>query len=1223
MNSSSLHTIKKISLFKKQLLSFFILAIVFLNVSAQTEVPNLEFIENKGQWDSHALLKANIGNGSLYFHKKGITVVLHNNAEINKLVAAHAPFTRSDTASHPTVQRIIKGRPALLRSHAYSVNFLNMNEATEIIPDKPLNTYNNYFIGNDSTKWARNCRIFQGVTYKNIYPGIDLRYYTDNGNLKYDLIIHPGADPNNIAMQYEGLDGLTVTNNRLLLKTSVGDVREMEPNSYQAGDNGRESVPVKYRVSKGNVVRFDIRNYNNKQVLVIDPTLVFSTFTGSIASNWGFTATPGPDGTFFAGGIVFADGFPVIPGAYQANFQGGSFDVGIMKFSSNGRNRIYATYIGGDANECPHSMYSDPQGNLVVMGRTYSQNFPHNIFFGKPGFCELFVVKLNTTGTGLIGAALIGGSNYDAVNIEDQLNQENGNNDVATSLIKNYGDDSRSEVILDGSNNIYVATCSRSKDDFPVTPGAFQTTFGGGKQDGVVLKLSPDCSNLIWASFLGGSGEDACFVLKINPLTNDIYVAGATNSTDMNGNKTGVMQPGYGGGISDGYISIISNDGSTLRKTTYLGTSGFDAIYGIEFDKKGFPYVMGSTTGKWVTTPNVGFINPGAKQFVAKLQPDLSAYVYSTTFGSAAPNPNISPVAFLVDRCENVYVSGWGGWLYAGADPYGLAGTAGMPVSANAIKKITDNRDFYFIVIQKNASALLYATYFGQMDGPRSISEHVDGGTSRYDKDGAIYQAICANCAGNSLTPFPTSPGVWSPRNGTGGEGCNLAAVKIAFNFAGVSADPRSLIDGRFDSSGCVPLQVLFVDTAHNGKKYIWNFGDGSPDTSITGFQILHTYTTTGYFHVMEVAIDSNSCNTADTAYLNIRVRTDRAIIDFDIAKAGLCTSLSYNFTNTSIPPPTKPFQPGDFTWDFGDGTREPAPNPVGNTNHTYANTGTYMVRLVLNDTSYCNYPDSLTDTLRVSPIVKAQFEISDGCAPYFAGFNNTSLAGQKFIWDFGDMSPLSNQSNPTHLYSDTGIYTIHLEAIDSATCNIESDTSVTIHVHGKPTAIFNTTPQPPDYNVPTVFHNNSIGATHYTWYFGDIDSTDKQSADTVIHQYQATGTISACLVAYNQYECADTVCHDVSALVNPLLDVPNAFTPGRFGENSVIQVRGFGIVSMNWKIYNRYGQLVFQSNTPYQGWDGTFNGVPQPIGVYAYTLEASFEDGTKTTKRGDITLIR
>ena len=88
----------------------------------------------------------------------------------------------------------------------------------------------------------------------------------------------------------------------------------------------------------------------------------------------------------------------------------------------------------------------------------------------------------------------------------------------------------------------------------------------------------------------------------------------------------------------------------------------------------------------------------------------------------------------------------------------------------------------------------------------------------------------------HSVTPFPTSPGVWSPRNGTGGAGCNLAAIKIAFNFAGVSADPRSIINGRYDSSGCVPLQVLFTDTAHNAKQYIWNFGDGSPDTSITGY---------------------------------------------------------------------------------------------------------------------------------------------------------------------------------------------------------------------------------------------------------------------------------------------------------------------------------------------------------------------------------------------------
>ena len=1191
-----------------------------LQVSAQTEVPNLEFIQNRGQWDPHVLFKADIGNGSLFFHKQGIKVVLHNEEEMAAMVASHAGTITPDSTGLAGAKRSFNGRPALLRTHAYSISFLNMSEAAEIIPDKPLDTYNNYFIGNDSSKWARNCRVYQGVTYKNLYPGIDLRYYTNNGKLKYDLIIHPGADPSKIAMKYEGLEGLTVKSNLLLLKTSVGDVKEMEPYSYQGGDNGKEEIQVSYKLADNKTVRFEVQRFNNKKVLIIDPTLVFSTFSGSKASNWGFTATPGPDGTFFAGGIVFGDGFPVSTGAIEPNFRGGANDVGIIKFSSNGRNRMYATYIGGESVECPHSMYSDPQGNLVIMGRTYSVDFPFMNIFGTRGGCDMFVVKLNATGSAIIGSACIAGSKYDAVNVIDQLNGEGGKPEGAISLIKNYGDDSRSEVILDGSNNIYIASCTRSKDDFPITAQAFQKTFGGGNQDGVVVKLSPDCKSLLFASFLGGSGEDACFVLKLNPSNGDIYVAGASSSADLPGDKTGVIQPANGGGVCDGFISIISNDGKTLKKTTYLGTSGFDAIYGIEFDRVGFPYVMGSTTGAWKTTANVGFINVGAKQFVGKLNADLSSYIFCTTFGSAVSNPNISPVAFLVDRCENLYISGWGGWLYARPDPYGLAGTAGMPVSPNAIKKITDNRDFYFIVIKKNASALLYGTFFGQNDGPNSISEHVDGGTSRYDRNGIIYQAICANCGGRSLSPFPTSPGVWSPRNGTGGAGCNLAAIKIAFNFAGVSADPRSIINGRYDSSGCVPLQVLFTDTAHNAKKYIWRFGDGSPDTALTGFQVWHTYNSVGTFPVRLIAIDSNSCNVSDTAYLNVHVRTDRAILNFDIAKVGGCTSLNFLFTNRSTAPPGKPFQPNAFTWDFGDGVRDfPAPNTV---THAFANTGTYIVRLVLNDTSYCNYPDSLTDTLRVAPLVKAQFIAGDGCAPYNAYFNNTSLAGQQFFWNFGD-NITSSQVNPTHLYADPGTYTVHLTAIDSGTCNIIDSTSQTIQVHGHPTAAFITTPIPAEYNVPTVFHNNSTGASHYTWYFGDFDSTSKKTADTVIHQYQSTGSFNACLVAYNQYECADTACRDVESLINPLLDIPNAFTPGRFGANSVIYVKGFGIVSMNWKIYNRYGQLVFQSNTPFQGWDGTYKGTPQPMGVYAYTLDATFDNGSKTTRKGDITLIR
>ena len=353
--------------------------------------------------------------------------------------------------------------------------------------------------------------------------------------------------------------------------------------------------------------------------------------------------------------------------------------------------------------------------------------------------------------------------------------------------------------------------------------------------------------------------------------------------------------------------------------------------------------------------------------------------------------------------------------------------------------------------------------------------------------------------------------------------------------------------------------------------------------------------------------------------YLDIHVRSDKAILGFDIAKQPPCQSLNYIFTNVSTPPAGKTFQAGSFTWYFGDGLSSPGQSPVP---HTYAAPGTYQVQLVLIDTNFCNYPDTSTQTLRVSPFVKAQFDVPDGCAPYTAVFNNTSLAGQTFLWTFGD-GGISTDANPVYTYTDTGTYTVTLVATDSSTCNITDMISHVVRVNPKPTAGFSFQPVPPRYNTPTVFNNFSTGATNFVWLFGDGDSTIKNNMDTVIYQFQSTNTFNVCLVAINQFGCSDTVCHPVESLINPLLDVPNAFTPGRFGENGIVMVKGFGIASMDWKIYNRWGQVVFESNSPSMGWDGTYRGAAQPMDVYAYTLEATFFDGTKIRKKGDITLIR
>jgi gliding motility-associated-like protein len=126
-----------------------------------------------------------------------------------------------------------------------------------------------------------------------------------------------------------------------------------------------------------------------------------------------------------------------------------------------------------------------------------------------------------------------------------------------------------------------------------------------------------------------------------------------------------------------------------------------------------------------------------------------------------------------------------------------------------------------------------------------------------------------------------------------------------------------------------------------------------------------------------------------------------------------------------------------------------------------------------------------------------------------------------------------------------------------------------------------------------------------------------------VTHIYNTAGSYRVCLIAFNQYGCSDTSCQQVTAIVTPVVDVPNAFTPNGDGANDVVFVRGYGIDKMSWRIYNRWGQLVFVSTNINFGWDGRFKGALQPQDVYVYTLSVQFTDGTKYSKKGDITLLR
>ncbi len=1186
--------------------SFLAAIIVFAFSTAQSQnFNNIEFVENKGQWDSRVQYMGNVSNGAFFIRSGGVTVVQHNPVDFVNI--SHALHGENNSAAKP-------GQPLTLRSHAYDVDFIGASLQTKVKADKPLATYNNYFIGNDPSKWASGCKVFQAITMENIYPNIDARYYTDNGVLKYDIIVKPGGDVSRIALKYKGVDKIQVKNKELAITTSIGELKEGSPYTYQYGAKGKTDISSKYSIN-GDEVRFDIKNYDPSATLIIDPSIVFCTFAGSTADNWGFTATYGPDGSFYGGGIVFSSGFPVSTGAYQTSFQGGPFDIAIIKLTPDGANRSYATYIGGSGEDQPHSLVCDNQGNLIVAGRTNSSNYPVTNATSSGSLYDIVVTKLNAAGTGIIGSRKIGGSGNDGVNIAPPPRALN-------SLQRNYGDDGRSEVITDGGGNVYVASCTQS-NNFPVTAGVFQST-NRGAQDGVLLKLSPNLSTL-FSSYLGGSGNDAAYVLSLNSNGN-IYVAGGTESSNLLGNSVGTINAGNQGNV-DGFVSIISSNGSTAIGTTYLGTSGFDQVFGIQFDINGFPYVMGQTTGNWPVI-NATYSNAGSKQFIAKLQPDLSAYVYSTVFGTSSSVPNISPIAFLVDKCENVYISGWGGPGFGTG--FTSAGTTGMPVTPDAFKSTTDGKDFYFFVLKKNATAQLFGSFFGENNSTNSGNDHVDGGTSRFDRNGVIYQAVCANCQITGPRPaFPTTPGSWSPTNpASSGSQCNLGMIKIAMNLAGVTAGVQSAIGGTpRDTAGCLPLTVDFIDTIANGVSYEWyfNYVPGNTfDLTTTVPSASFTYTAVGLYRVMLVAIDPATCNVRDSSFVNIRVGDLQANLAMNNVKLPPCNSFRYQFNNLSTTDPSRPFQDTSFIWDFGDNSPRIV-SGLAPIQHTYPGPGTYTVKLILKDETYCNNPDSISFILSVAENVDARFTTPPvGCLPYTAVFDNTSLAGQTWLWDFGDGTGTSTAFEPTHQYTTAGTYTVTLIAYNPNTCNGSDTARFNVQVFSKPVALFDYGPVTPIANTPVTFNNfSSPDAVRFKWKFGDGDSLMTTSRAPVQHQYNATGTFVACLTAYNAVDCDSTVCLSVRTIIEPALDVPNAFTPLTGDENSVVYVRGFGIAKMQFIIWNRWGQKVFETNDRNIGWDGKVKGVVQPMDVYAYTLSVEFFDGVKTTKKGDITLIR
>ncbi len=1038
---------------------------------------SLEFVRNQGQWAEPVRYAAALPGGRLFVQPTGLTYAFYDPAFLGQ---HHHSGTGAPAAP----------ASATIAAHAYSVFFEKASPRAHLTASAATPGERNYFVGRDARHWASHVPAYRQLRYTDLWPGIDLALYENQTqHLEYDVLLAPRANPARVALRYDGATALRLdAAGNLVISTSVRTTTELAPQAWQFDAAGQRQVVACRYVLAGHTVRFALGQYDHSRALTIDPTVQFSTLTGSLADNWGFTATYDNAGNMYSGSVAFDIGYPTTVGAFRTSFAGLA-DMALIKYNtsvSGPAARVWATYLGGGNTEFPHSLVVNGQNELVLLGSTSSRDYPTTAGVVQPAFrggpavapfignsepayympngSDLVLTHLRADGGALLASTYLGGTGNDGV-----IN-------AGSPVTANYGDAFRSDVLLDGAGNVYVAASTNSAN-FPGLAGGFGETYQGGASDAMVCKLSADLRTVLWAGLLGGSGQDAAFSVQ-RDAQGRVFVCGGTSSANFPATP-GSLRATAPGGVADGFVARISADGRTIERATYLGTSNHDLAQLLQLDAAGGVYVLGQSLGLYPNTLGLAGTAAGP-QFIQKLDANLTTNQFSITFGNRGSNgsngPNLVPTAFLVDDCERVYISGWGG-----SDNVGYLGgsTTGLPVTPGAVQPGTNGSDFYLAEFSPGLRQLEYATFFGSNS---KAGEHVDGGTSRFDKRGVVYQAVCAGCGGTQGFPLPPGAGTYTIRNGS--LNCNSGAFKVTFEILQADPGPRRFV--------CLDGSPIALGGTPAGG--IWS-GPGVQAAPGGGFRFVPTAAGPGQ-HVISYAVATTGICVSTRS---VRYLVAPAIVPTLAALPDLCTTqpavalvatpeggtysgpgvsngrfdpaaagpgrhtLTYTIADSLgcgtmarqvlvVRPPTadagpgiticadqqRPFQllgatPAGGTWSGPNVTAGGFFSPPNTNNRGGVFALTYTVR-----DGPCQA--SASRTVVLAPVADQNVGLNlpvcsnhpeyAGLAPFNCPLTPVLLApNATYEWDFGDGSPLSDKPTPTHLYAQPGQYRIRLTA--------------------------------------------------------------------------------------------------------------------------------------------------------------------------------------------------
>ncbi|HKP53128.1 MAG TPA: SBBP repeat-containing protein [Chloroflexia bacterium] len=648
----------------------------------------LSFEPNVGQTDPSVSFLARASGSTLYFTGSEVVIALQSSVATKegKLPSLASAQSFGSEPNPPT-----PSEPSVLR-----LQFIGADAGQATSESVPLAGKVNYIRGKDKSKWHTNIATYPSIAYEKLYPGIDLHYSGMGGHLKGTYVVSARADPANIKWRYAGAQSTTLDNEgRLHIEVAAADGQPIElieeaPVAWQEVGGKLTLVDARYELAGDGTVSFLLGAYNPAYALTIDPVIAYSTYLGSS----GFdvcVAIAVRNGNAYVTGWTNSTTFPR-QNPYDPTYNGGAYDVFVTQLSASGSALVYSTYLGGSDWDQAQSIAVDAQGNAYITGQTSSLDFPvYNAYqpaiggFGN----DAFVTKLDPTGAALVystylggsatdngyrvaldtdGSALVTGTTYSAnfplhnpyqparLGSTDAFVTRFTPNGQALTFSTYLGGtdvDYGNGIAIDALGRAYVVGYTFSTD-FPVL-NAFQWYSNGGS-DAFVTRLNPDGKSLSYSTYLGGWGQevqanDVAWVVTVDAAGN-AYLAGETMSSNFPTRNP--LQPSYGGGFQDAFVSKLNSAGNDLVFSTYLGGTGTDDGEGIAIDSAGQVYVGGSTNSPNFPTSNP--ISNHGRAFMSKFNTAGSDLLFSSRFGGTSVYE--FGHAMTIDAQGSIYLAG-------------------------------------------------------------------------------------------------------------------------------------------------------------------------------------------------------------------------------------------------------------------------------------------------------------------------------------------------------------------------------------------------------------------------------------------------------------------------------------------------------------------------------------------------------------------------------------